>query len=711
MRPCSRDRARRISPRETTWQEQTRWSGRGPRRARRSRAASSGTGPPLAISSRSVRASPSVAEQRRAAQRARRAARACGSARGASRARSPPRPVGSVSAACAGAEEVDARDLQRRRRHRAVERGRAGRRSPRPPRAPARAPAPTARRPCRGARRTRRPPRRRGRSRAGCRRPARRARPRGRRRGRARPRAGCRWRRRPGRRRSVVAVGERDAVGRCTRLRCGAQHSTSMPSARIAALEQPRGERVELQLHQAVGEVDDGDLDAALAQAARGLEPEQAAADHDGGAGAAPPRRGSRACRRASGTRTRRALEPGDRRQPRRGAGGEHERRRRRASRRRRARPRVARVSIARAAGAEPQRRRRSGARSASRSSADVARERLREQHAVVGRVRLAADERHLPASGSWASTASATAMPGHAGADDHERGGPPRDGDRRHAPARRAPRRPSAPAACEIGSTRARGHGVQRARARPPGAARPSGTARTRRRGGTASLTRSAQHRRPAARAHAHLLAVGERRRRRPGAARGTGAARRSSSDGDLPVRVIVCHCCATRPVVSTSGKSGVTASAGAGVRRRREPRAAVGRGEAARRRTAARCRGCVGRSGTATGSAPSRRSRACEMPVWSHSRPSVVLDVLGVHRRRRCATGTPRGARARGRRGRRSPSPAAPRRAGRARAGRGSRAARSSSSSRPSPATARRAGARARARRSRSGSTRPGR
>ena len=95
-------------------------------------------------------------------------------------------------------------------------------------------------------------------------------------------------------------------------------------------------------------------------------------------------------------------------------------------------------------------------------------------------------------------------------------------------------------------------------------------------------------------------------------------------SSDGDLPVRVIVCHCCATRPVVSVSGKSGETGSAGAvcGVGARRARPSSV-----AKRRDAY-SRSVPGWSDDGHGHwiGPSRRSRVCEMPVWSHSRPSVV-------------------------------------------------------------------------------------
>ena len=97
--------------------------------------------------------------------------------------------------------------------------------------------------------------------------------------------------------------------------------------------------------------------------------------------------------------------------------------------------------------------------------------------------------------------------------------------------------------------------------------------------------------------------------------------------------------------------------------------------------------------------------------MPVWSHSRPSVRLHVLGVHRGR----GAPRERLAVPERAADAGEdlPVRQRLAGRVERAlrRATRAARSSSSSRPSPATARRAAARARARRSRSGSRRPGR
>ena len=106
-------------------------------------------------------------------------------------------------------------------------------------------------------------------------------------------------------------------------------------------------------------------------------------------------------------------------------------------------------------------------------------------------------------------------------------------------------------------------------------------------------------------------------------------------------------------------------------GVRRRREARAAVGGREAPRRVEPLGARGDSARGhGHCIG--PSRRSRACERPVWSHSRPVGRLHVLVVDGGGACARRTPRGARARARRARRSPSPAAPRRAGRARAAR---------------------------------------
>ena len=92
-----------------------------------------------------------------------------------------------------------------------------------------------------------------------------------------------------------------------------------------AAFEQARRERVELELHEAVGEMDHRDLDAALAQAAGGLQAEQATADHHGA-----PRTGrgfaDRAHVRQGAEREHaRAMQAGDGRNPRRGAGGEHQ--------------------------------------------------------------------------------------------------------------------------------------------------------------------------------------------------------------------------------------------------------------------------------------------------------------------------------------------------------------------------------------------------
>ena len=70
--------------------------------------------------------------------------------------------------------------------------------------------------------------------------------------------------------------------------------------------------------------MDHGHLDAAVGDRARGLQPEQAAADHHGAAGAV----GAAADRAdvVAGAERRRALDPFDRRQERARAGGEHQR-------------------------------------------------------------------------------------------------------------------------------------------------------------------------------------------------------------------------------------------------------------------------------------------------------------------------------------------------------------------------------------------------
>ena len=179
-----------------------------------------------------------------------------------------------------------------------------GPRSPRPPRAPARAPAPTARRPCRGARRTRRPPTRRARSRAGCRRRARRA-----------PTSS------PASRASADlgpdAGGEDDEVGgQHARRRPSTTpssvtasvrrpHSTSMPSARIRRSSSRAASGSSWSSISRSARWTTVTVDAQLAQAARRLEPEQPAADHDRASSAPRRPRGSPACRRSSGTRAR----------------------------------------------------------------------------------------------------------------------------------------------------------------------------------------------------------------------------------------------------------------------------------------------------------------------------------------------------------------------------------------------------------------------
>ena len=232
--------------------------------------------------------------------------------------------------------------------------------------------------------------------------------------------------------------------------------------------------------------------------------------------------------------------------------------------------------------------------------------------------------------------------------------------------------------------------------------AARPSGTGRTRRRAAACRSTRSAQHRRRrgARRTRTRSPSAHATRAASAGCSSTNGSGSAASSAGDLPVRVIVCHWLATRPVVSTSGKSASGGSAGspcgAGASRARPSR----RGEAAvgvqplGARVASPAR--HGHWSGPSRSQPRVRDAGLVARPARGERGELVVDL-----RRRSATRSRREARARGRTRRRSPSPAAPRRAGR-------RARASSviaplgvrSSSRPSPATARRAGRRARAR-----------
>ena len=243
-------------------------------------------------------------------------------------------------------------------------------------------------------------------------------------------------------------------------VRCSQQHVD--PERADPPLEQPRGERVELELHQPVGEVHDGDVDAELAQPARGLEPEQPAADDDGGL-----RARRRAADRAHvGERAERvdvrAVEPGDRRQPRRGARGQHELvvgDRRAVGELELARAQVDRAAPRRRAGAStPRSANHSGPFSASRSSATLAGERLREQHAVVGRLRLAADERDLPRAGLGVREHRlGGGEPGHPGADARPAGG------RRRARACDADRLDPHRAGLQLGLQRGRIDGARR--------------------------------------------------------------------------------------------------------------------------------------------------------------------------------------------------------------------------------------------------------
>ena len=315
---------------------------------------------------------------------------------------------------------------------------------------------------------------------------------------------------------------------------------------------------------------------------------------------------------------------------------------------------------------------------------------------------------------GAWASADSTTARRRPATDHDHQRA----------RPARRAPPSDLCPGALcadraglQSGLARHRigfavGQIVDRA---GPGLARgahPSGTEQRRcppagsRRCGPRGPPRRAA--RPAARDRRRPRRRGARRR---GAARRTARVRRPCSAGDLPVRVMVCHWLAMRPVVRTSGNSSSGASAG------RRPCG-----------VASRCaRPSSGREdavGVEPRRAGMRSSRARPLQAALGAQPRVadaglIAEAAGGlpqrTRRRRPPPTARRSARRTPSRApdRREDPPVGTRLAGRldGAPSRATRAARSSSSCRPSPATARRGARGARARRSRSGSRRPGR
>ena len=192
------------------------------------------------------------------------------------------------------------------------------------------------------------------------------------------------------------------------------------------------------------------------------------------------------------------------------------------------------------------------------------------------------------------------------------------------------------------------------------------------------------------------------------------TASARRPrrSSAGEWPVRVIVCHWSATRPVVSSSGKSASGVSAGVGVRRRGEARAAVGRREAA---VLVQAHGALVLADACAGHGHCSAALAAQALVRDAghvARPpggaggELVEDRGAVGPGERVAV-----AEVAGEPGDDLASPAWPRRAARRRAARARCGARSSSSRPPSPARRRRAGRRGRAPTSRSGGAGPAR
>ena len=126
----------------------------------------------------------------------------------------------------------------------------------------------------------------------------------------------------------IVAVLERHAFGVPVADDRGRRSAEQHANAEVLHLagEVVAAVRIELPFHQRRHQVHDGDVAALDLQAARGLEAEQAAADHHrlhAGSGALQQ---LAACRRASGRRRRSLVESRDRRLERRAAGREQQR-------------------------------------------------------------------------------------------------------------------------------------------------------------------------------------------------------------------------------------------------------------------------------------------------------------------------------------------------------------------------------------------------
>ena len=335
---------------------------------------------------------------------------------------------------------------------------------------------------------------------------------------------------------------------------------------------------------------------AAPPQTARRLDPQQPAADHDRASDALARGRGSRARRRACGRRARRAG-----RVPRSGgsarlrAGREHElvvgerlavaercgarlevERRHLAAREQpdsvRGKPRRRLQREPRLADAPAEQRARAATRSyggsGSRPTIAISKRGIvREQPprpSPSPAIPAPTTSRRRPASAAAASPPAAARSRAAGSTRTARRLQLRLAGDRVERAARRSPL--SAPAA---------GSQVQRApvERRERDARRRRGRSRARagaRRRGASAPARAPRPRRPAARASSGCSSTN-----------GSGSA--ASSAADLPVRVIVCHCPATRPVVSTSGKSASGASAGSACGVGDEARAAVRGREAA--------------------------------------------------------------------------------------------------------------------------------
>ena len=307
----------------------------------------------------------------------------------------------------------------------------------------------------------------------------------------------------------------------------------------------------------------DRHLPPARLQAARGLEPEQAAADHDRAAAPSPARRGSARRPAASGTHARRGA-----RARRSAAATAATRSPARSGRTRRRSPsrqlRAAARSTARRAtdaplrSSTPRSANHDALRSASSSGAASPASACESRMRSYGSVGLGAHDRERRARRAVREQLLDHREAGHAAADDQRL-----RRAARVASARRSTSGSTRTAVAfssawrETGSSAGLVELVERRLARGRGGARPSGTARTRRPRERVSTTRASSVARPRRDTRPHGLAVahaGALRRRRDGARR-TAACRARGAPATCPCG----SSCATGPAAGrSSGAAG---------------------------------------------------------------------------------------------------------------------------------------------------------